>query len=250
MEATIKDGSLPLCAFLGCIMLAPSGVVAQQFDAASVKANKSGRNESSIGRAGGQVVFENVPLRECIGFAYGIVDQDYAISGPAWLNSERYDIVAKAPADTPRERVLLMLQALLAERFKLELHRESKELRVYALVVAKGGPRLQPASGVEGSFNFRSGHILGRALSMSELANRLAGPVFKLGIPVVDSTGLTGTFDFTLDWAPDDAPVENTAVRPSLFTAIQEQLGLKLEPSKSAVSVWVVDHAERTPVKN
>ncbi len=84
---------------------------------------------------------------------------------------------------------------------------------------------------------------------MSELANRLSGPVFKLGRPVVNSTGLLGTFDFTLDWTPDDTAVDGAA-GPSLFTAIQEQLGLKLEPSKSLVEVLVIDHVERVPLEN
>jgi uncharacterized protein (TIGR03435 family) len=81
------------------------------------------------------------------------------------------------------------------------------------------------------------------------LANRLSGPVFQLGAPVVNSTGLAGTFDFTLDWTPDDSPVDG-ATGPSIFTAIQKQLGLKLEPRKIPVEVWVVDHAERAPVDN
>jgi uncharacterized protein (TIGR03435 family) len=250
MANTIAGRNLAFCAFLFCVTLAESGMVAQEFDVASVKANKSGLNQSSISRPGGQIIFENVPLRECIGFAYGIgADQDYALSGPAWLNSEKYDIVAKVPPNIPREQVLLMLRTLLGERFRLELHHESKELRGYALVAARGGPKLKRSSGAEGNFTFRSGHIVGNALSMSEFANRLSGPVFKLGTPVVNSTGLTGTFDFALDWEPDDTPGDHTA-GPSLFMAIQEQLGLKLEPSKSRVEVLVVDHAERVPIEN
>jgi uncharacterized protein (TIGR03435 family) len=242
--------SLAFCASILFVTLSQPDIVAQEFDVASVKVNKSGLNQSSISRPGGQIIFENVPLRECIGFASGIgADQDYALSGPAWLASERYDIAAKVPPNTPREQVLLMLRTLLGERFKLKIHRESKELRVYALVAARGGTKLKRASGAEGNFTFRSGHIVGNALSMSEFANRLSGPVFKLGTPVVNSTGLTGTFDFMLDWTPDDIPVDGTA-GPSLFTAIQEQLGLKLEPSKSRVEVLVVDYAERFPIEN
>jgi uncharacterized protein (TIGR03435 family) len=246
---------LLLIALVGSLVLAQSAVTAQEFDVASVKANKSGLFQSSIRRTGGQIVFDNVPLRECIYFAYGIgVDQDYALSGPAWLNVARYDIVAKAPPDTPREQVQSMLRKLLAESFKLRLHRKSSERRVYALVVAHGGHRLKRTSDAEGSFNFRSGHIVSRGFSMSEFANRLSGPVFKLGVPVQDSTGLTGTFDFTLDWAPDDQPagdaVYKDAAGASLFTAIQEQLGLKLESRKSLVEVWVVDRVEKLPLQN
>lgn len=250
MSKMIAGRNLAFCAMIVVATFAQSGIFAQEFDVASVKANKSGLYQSSISRPGGQVVFENVPLRECIGFAYGIgVDQEYALSGPAWLNSDRYDIVAKVAPNTPRDQVLVILRTLLRERFKLEIHRESRELRVYALTAARGGPRLKKASGSEGNFTFRSGHIIGSALSMSELANRLSGPVFKLGRPVVNSTGLPGTFDFTLDWTPDDTSVDGAA-GPSLFTAIQEQLGLKLEPSKSLVEVLVVDHVERVPIEN
>jgi uncharacterized protein (TIGR03435 family) len=177
------------------------------------------------------------------------VDQDYALSGPAWLNFEKYDIIAKVPPDTPREQVTLMLRALLAERFMLTLHREYKDLRVYALVVARGGPKVKPTTAAEGSFTFRSGHIVCKALSMSEFANRLSGPVFKLGVPVVNLTGLTGIFDFALDWAPDDIRVDDPA-SPSLYTAFQEQLGLKLEASKAPVEVLIVDHVERVPIEN
>jgi uncharacterized protein (TIGR03435 family) len=84
---------------------------------------------------------------------------------------------------------------------------------------------------------------------MAEFADRLSGPVFQLGLPVIDSTGLPGTYDFTLDWAPGDATVEALA-KPSLFTAIEEQLGLKLRPAKSQIDIWVVDHAERVALEN
>lgn len=223
---------------------------AQEFDVASVKINRSGRQQSSLMRSGGQIVLENVSLRECIAFAYGVGEgQDYALTGPAWLAAERFDISAKVSPDIPRDQMLLMIRALLAERFGLKLHRESREMTVYSMVVTRGGPKLKPVSATGNSFSHGPGHVSGRALSMSDLADRLSGPVFKLGLPVLNSTGLSGTFDFTLDWTPDDARVDD-ASKPSIFTAIQEQLGLKLERSKGMVQVWVVDHAERVPVGN
>ena len=164
---------------------------AQTFEAASVKLNRSGRNPGSTSRSGGQLVFENTSLRECIAIAYGISpDRDYALTGPSWIDTERYDIVAKVPAETPRPQVLRMLQALLADRFQLRLHRENKEVRVYLLAVARTGAKLKAVPGPEDSFTFRPGHISVKAQSMDELANKLSRPIFGLGAPVINSTGL------------------------------------------------------------
>ena len=223
---------------------------AQTFEAATVKLNQSGRNPGSTGRSGGQLVFENTSLRECIAIAYGIsADRDYAISGPAWIGTERYDIVAKVAAETPKEQVRIMLQALLAERLHLQLHRESRELRVYRLTVARGGPKLKAVPVGEGGFTWGAGHVSVKAESMDDLADHLSRPMFALGAPVMNATGLAGVFDFTLDWTPDSAPPD-AAPGPSLFTALEEQLGLKLEPSKSKVEVLVIDHVERIPTPN
>jgi uncharacterized protein (TIGR03435 family) len=242
MARTIARTSLTL--------LVSIAAFAQTFEVASVKPNKSGRNPGSTSRSGGQVVFENTSLRECIAIAYGIsVDRDYALSGPAWIGSERYDIVAKTPAETPRPQVLLMLQALLADRFQLRLHRETKELRVYILKVAGTGAKLKAVPGPEDSFTFGPGHISVRAQSMDELANKLSRPMFGLGVPVMNSTGLQGVFNFTLDWTPESVQPD-AGPGPSIFTALQEQLGLKLEASKSHLEVLVIDHVERIPTEN
>jgi uncharacterized protein (TIGR03435 family) len=239
--------------FSGCLVfwcaVTPHQVVAQEFDVASVKINKSGVFASSLERSGGQLALRNASLRECIELAYGILDKHYALSGPSWLDSNRYDIVAKASATTPREQLLLMLRRLLADRFDLKIHREKRSVRVYTLVVARGGPKIKATSGVESNFTFGAGHVTASEISMAEFADRLAGPVFQLGIPVIDSTGLPGTFDFSLDWSSGDAVVEAIA-RPSLFTAIEEQLGLKLRPAKRMIDIWVVDHVERVAVEN
>jgi uncharacterized protein (TIGR03435 family) len=225
-------------------------VAAQTFEVASVKPNKSGRMAGSTSRSGGQLVFENTSLRECIAIAYGVaVDREYALSGPAWLGSERYDIVAKVPAEIPREQVLRMLQALLADRFQLRLHRERRDLRVYSLTIARTGTKLKAVSVGEGSFTFGPGHVSGKAQSMPELADKLSRPYFGLGTPVMDSTGLDGAFDFTLDWTPDNVQADATP-GPSIFAALQEQLGLKLEASKSRVEVLVIDRVERVPTEN
>jgi len=142
-----------------------------------------------------------------------------------------------------------MLRRLLADRFGLKLHRERRQIRVYALTLGRGGPKMKVASGVRSSFTFGAGHVAASELSMAEFADRLSGPVFNLGVPVLDSTGLVGAFNFTLDWSAGDAAVEATA-KPSLFTALEEQLGLKLRPTTSMIEIWVVDHAERAPSEN
>jgi uncharacterized protein (TIGR03435 family) len=232
------------------ILCVYAAAAAQTFEVASVKINHSGRNPGSTSRSGGQLVFENTSLRECIAIAYGIsADRDYALSGPSWIGTERYDIVAKVPAEMPRDRVLLMLQSLLAERFQLRLHRESRDLRVYLLTVARGGAKLKESSRHDGSFSFGPGHIVGTGQSMVDLSDKLSRPFFGLGAPVIDATGLTGLFDFTLNWTPDNLSAE-TAPGPSIFAALQEQLGLKLEASKSTLEVLVIDHVERIPREN
>jgi uncharacterized protein (TIGR03435 family) len=227
------------------VFVIPGALFAQEFEVASVKVNKSGLMASSLERSGGQLTLRNVTLRESIEFAYGILDKHYALSGPAWLDSDRYDMVAKTPASTPREQVLIMLRGLLAQRFQLKMHREPREFRIYDMVVARGGPKVTAATGERSNFTFGAGHVAASEMSMAEFADRLGGPVFQLGIPVMNSTGLPGTFNFTLDWSADDA-----SSKPSLFTAVEEQLGLKLTPTKRMIDIWLVDHAERVPVEN
>jgi uncharacterized protein (TIGR03435 family) len=137
-----------------------------------------------------------------------------------------------------------MLQNLLADRFQLKLHRESKDAPIYALVVAKNGPKLkESAPGAQGSIGMSQGNLSARGVPVAALADQLSGPVFQLGRPVIDRTGISGIYDFTLDWASDDSA-------PSVFTALQEQLGLKLEAQKGSVEVLVVDSMERKPSAN
>jgi len=233
---------------LALILAAP--VIAQEFDAASVRLNKSGAYESAIRREGGQVIFDNVPLREIVCWAYGIsADREYGLSGPGWLAADHYDIAASVSPAVPREQILKMMQRLLRDRFGMAVRRENKEARVYALSVVRGGPKLRPPSRTDGNFTYRPGHILAEGLSMAALADRLSGPVFKLGVPVLNRTGLAGAFDFTIDWTPDETLAER-GPGPSLFTALQEQLGLKLQASKAQVEVLIIDRIERTAKPN
>lgn len=181
--------------------------------------------------------------------AYGIAEgRDYLFSGPDWLDSERFDILAKFPEETAQPDVLLMLQHLLAERFHFAFHGETREFNAYALVVAKGGPKLKPSAAPAGSYKFKAlgGHALGSSISMGMLADRLSRPDFQLDRRVVDLTGLKGAFDLTLDWSPMGVEGDD----PSIFTALQEQLGLRLEARKVPLEVMVVDRVDRVPTGN
>jgi uncharacterized protein (TIGR03435 family) len=232
---------------------------AKPFDVATVKVNKTGGINGVSGRGGqirpskGQIAMENVSLWKAICFAYGIgEDKDYAITTPGWMKTERYDIVGKIPPGTTWEQMLRMLQGTLAERLKVTVHRETKDLPVYALVVAKDGPKLQAAEMMHGGFRLGPGSIQAEAAPLAAFADRLSQMVDR---PVIDQTGLVGAFKLSLEWTPDQ-PAASSPEEPartagvSVFTAIQQQLGLRLEARKSAVPILVVDSGERVPTEN
>jgi uncharacterized protein (TIGR03435 family) len=203
--------------------------------------------DSSIEQSVSRITVRNESLRGIIFFAYGIPwGRDYAFAGPDWLDSEKFDIVATFPAETSREVVRDMLQTLLSERFGLRTHPESRKLESYVLLVGKRGPKLQAdTTGAEGAFIWGEDRVTCRAISVAGLANRLSGPAFKLGRPVVDMTGLKGAYDFTLNWSSD-----TVLAGPSVFTAIEEQLGLRLVARKAAFKIVVVDRVEKVPTGN
>ncbi len=245
--------------FLGFAVCALWGQVVDSrpaFEVASLKPDKSGTGVDRIKRSGGGLIIENVSLKRLIGMAYGVAEgRDYLFKGPDWIDSENFDISARFPAETPDSQMLLMLQRLLDERFRLKLHREPREFSVYALVVDKRGPKVRPSAtqGAPYRFSARGGHAVGISVSMAQFADRLSREDFQIGRRVVDSTGLPGTFDLTLDWRPEGEGPEspaNAADRPSIFSALTEQLGLKLEPRKASLDVLIVDAVLRTPVEN
>jgi uncharacterized protein (TIGR03435 family) len=217
---------------------------AQQFEAASVKVHAvsgiPGTNErSGIDEGKGTIRVENLPLRGLIQAAYGV--REYQFSGPDWLAGIRYDIVAKPPEGYTHAQFQPLMQALLAERFHLAVHRESKQVAGYALVVAKGTTKMHEATAPRSYFTSRPGLISCTSATVKELVGALAG---RLGRPVVDRTELMGAYDIKLEWAPDgDATTADTL--PSLFTALRDQLGLRLETEKVAVEVVVVDRVEK-----
>jgi uncharacterized protein (TIGR03435 family) len=174
-------------------------------------------------------------VQDLLRVAYGV--QDFQISGgPKWLYADRFDIEAKPEHPSGQGEIKLMLRTLLADRFKLALHRETREMPVYALVLDKKGPKLRAVTDGVGSMSAGRGRITGR-LTMADLAHYLA-PV--LGRTVLDRTGLTGGFEFKMEWATDDDPAG-----PSIFTAVREQLGLRLESTRGPVEVLAIEGAEK-----
>jgi uncharacterized protein (TIGR03435 family) len=228
-----------LCAVHACF--------AQQFEAATVKLHTSnaamGAQEvSGIDEGKGTIRVTNLPLAVVVRFAYGV--KDYQFSAPAWLNDVRYDIEAKTPEGYTRQQLGPAIRALLADRFKLEVHHESKEVSGYALVTAKSGPKLHESDRPRDYFTSRPGLIQCGRVSMQELTSALAG---RLGRPIEDKTGLSAQYDLKLQWTTDETTADTL---PTLFTALQEQLGLRLDTQKIKIDVLIVDHIERTPTAN
>ncbi len=201
----------------------------------------------------GRVEMKNANLADCLKFAYGLVSDDQ-ISGPDWIKSKTvlFDVVAQTSPDTPRPEVLAMMQALLAERLKLRVHYEQKPLRYLALTQAKTGLKMRPvaAGGIHDNSG-GNGHVRGSQMSMLLLASLLSRFEHEI---VIDNTGLDGFFEVTLDWTPESGrptvAANDAAPGPSLFTAVQEQLGLRLESRKGPVDVLVVDSAQQVPTEN
>ncbi len=189
------------------------------------------------------VRMRDVTIETCIKWAYGV--QKAQVSGPSLLTSERYDIVAKADDAANDEQKRLMMRALLTARFQLAFHTEKKELRSFALTIAKGGPKLKPATPDEVPFrqNSRMGTVA-RAMTMQEFADFLSDPVER---PVVDKTGLTGRWDFAFDFTNymADEPKGLDDFLQVLNITLQGELGLKLEPEKDVVDVMVIDHVSK-----
>ena len=171
------------------------------------------------------------------------------------IDAERYDIVAKATGPAPVNQLRLMLQTLLAERFQLALHRESRELPVFALTVAKNGPRLRaPTADAAPTMQPSGGALVFRNYSMPDLADRLATRPFHFARPVVDQTGLAGRYDFDMRFATNEAELKQTMERmeadQSSFGPALQDLGLKLEALKTLVEIVIVDRATKLPTEN
>ena len=240
-----------LTAFIAILTAALSfSQATPHFDVASIRPNTSADRGGTMRPIAGGYSARNLSVNNLIQAAYNVKPWEIA-GGPAWVTTDRYDLDAKSEGNPSREEKLQMLGALLADRFQLKVHREMRQTTVYSLTVAKNGPKLQAtAPGDRGYFRPGRGLIEGKDVNMGTLADLLGG---SLGQSVIDKTGLTGGFDIRLEWTPtegergydfdDDRPRDSNG--PSIFTAIQEQLGLKLEPGKAPMEVLVIDHIER-----
>jgi uncharacterized protein (TIGR03435 family) len=225
---------------------------AQTFEVASIRASQfqsadgEGGRRESIQTSVDRLTMRNVTLQSCIGWAYNV--QDFQIAGS--LSADRFDIVAKAGAPVTIPTLRSMLGALLAERFKLTFHRDTKELSSLVLVAAKGGPKLRAASeSAPGVLQPNRATMVAKHASMPEFISTLAGPLRN---PVIDKTGLTGRYDFTVDLNPYIAGA-NPGEQPDMVevaSALREQLGLNLESRKERVEILVIDHAEKNPSGN
>jgi uncharacterized protein (TIGR03435 family) len=220
---------------------------------------------------GGGLNMTNIPLRTMIALAYGV--REFQVSGgPGWIGSERFDVTARVDAaaakgqedlakmpegqfKTVRDQSNDRLRALLADRFQLVAHKETREQPIYALVVSKNGPKLQEAKGAEAKQGMNTGR--GRSEAFGVPMQILVQVLSNItGRPVIDKTGLTGKYDFVLEWTPDAADARAQgfgdgvttpapAPGPTIFTALQEQLGLRLEAQKGPVQNIVIDRAEK-----
>ena len=232
----------------------------QDFEVASIKRSEPGSLRGSTFEflPGGSLRIANGTLRAILETAYD-VREFQILGGPGWVNSERYDILARtadslsnlAGATNDVKAVRLRLQALLRQRFNLEVHRETRELPEYALEVAKKGPKLIQDGGSNGSSNARTGiqrscgQMIGTNATMANLTLMLAR---QLDRPVLDRTGLTGKYNFQFVWTPDSGPCSgspDSSNAPSIFTALEETLGLRLESIKGPVDSLIIDHADR-----
>jgi uncharacterized protein (TIGR03435 family) len=229
------------------------------FEVATIKPSAPNRPGKAFNVQGRTFRTLNTTLTDMITFMYDIHSAQI-VGGPAWMATDKYDLTGQPdlPGTPSLNQWKGMVRKLLADRFKLAFHKDSKELSVYALTVARTGHKLTKndgdPNGLPALFFRGLGMLPVRNATMGEFAGTMQGAV--LDRPVVDQTGLTGRFDFTLNWTPDETqfgglgvrvppPADNANAPPGLFTAIQEQLGLKLDAARAPVEVFVIDRAEK-----
>jgi uncharacterized protein (TIGR03435 family) len=228
---------------------------APAFDVATVKmggpVEANGMININTGKIlNGVVTLSNATLSDCLKFAYSLTT-DAQLAGPDWINQKvvRFEVTGKAPPETPDDQLRLMLQTLLKERFQIALHTEQREITHYELVIGKSWPKLRESTvgPGEASGTARLDGIRSNRMQMNKLAMLLSR---MTRMPVLDKTGLTGFYQFDLRYANEVSGDMDHPAGPSIFTAVQEQLGLKLESKKGPMEVLVIDHAEKVPVEN
>jgi uncharacterized protein (TIGR03435 family) len=230
------------------LVLAAGVALAQQleFEVATIRPSAGGPGSSVPGLRNGRFSATNASLKALISYAYSMPEM--LISGPAWLDSQRFDIAATLPAGGTQDQATPMLQALLEERFHLKVHRENVEMNHYVLTIGKNGPKfkeLVPGEPVPPP-DFGPGSPSSTQMTngtISDFADRL-GRI--MGRPVIDNTTLTGRFHLVIQYAGPNA----TTPGPDILTAVQEQLGLKVEAQKGPVEILKVDSADKTPTEN
>ena len=256
----------------------PSASYVPSFDVSTIKPHEGMISVSGLINKPDGLQVAAATLSDMIVSAYSVRSDDQISGGPAWVKTDRYDVEAKLGADDaaefqklgPKEmsaRRAQMLRSLLEDRFKLQVHVVTKDVPIYELVITKGGPKLKDAATdtdehlrkgpdgkpINGVMWFLSDHLTAQGYAIGSLANLLSQPFSALGRPVVDKTGLTGSYNFTLNWSPQMKSVLPGAVAtaaappddaPSIFTAIEE-LGLKLQPATGPEKYVVIDHVER-----
>jgi uncharacterized protein (TIGR03435 family) len=238
---------------LAAIVLLPFAAYGLSFDAATVRLSAPSSTGSRMVDDPTRFEFYYSSVRSLLALAYHVNAPN--VRGPDWISAEAIDVIARKPLNTSEEGERRMLQALLADRFKLVVHRDSYDLTAYDLVVAKSGPRLKSEDrrvrGARPQISPMKGpaRSLNGTLSMEGLAATLQIP---LESPVTDATGLPGTFDILLQWSPEDAIAAELpgAVFPSLANALEQQLGLRLETRKIKIDALVVDSGQKIPSEN
>jgi uncharacterized protein (TIGR03435 family) len=254
-----------LAAGIAVSVAAAQDAAIPSFEVASIRSSGKTRESPNMGATTAGINYTNVTLRSCIATAYEV--QEYRVSGPAWLDSEHYDITAKTDGRATTPQLRQMLQSLLTERFKVSLHRDKKDLPVLALVVGKSGfkaplaegdgPHSFGPNGVGPKFDLKSGSMILQRTSLEDFAaylSKFAG----IGRPVVDRTELKGVYNINLQMVENPAGMSPAEMKTSLrdgmdgtgvLTAVQT-LGLKLDPQHAPVEVLVLDHAEKVPTDN
>jgi uncharacterized protein (TIGR03435 family) len=226
---------------------------APSFEVASIHPNL-GTDRQEIQVTPGALVLRNQPVLFLVQWAYDVPIPQ--IDYPAWFMANRFDIVAKAAGPTDETQLRLMLQTLLADRFGLKLHKEPRVMPVYALTLAKGGPKFQE-SPTEGTFALDQTGAFMLAAHHARMSDLAQGISAEAGRPVVDETGLKGRYEIRMDLAAYATRTANGSTNPGqfdmmsiLFNGLQDLLGLKLESRKQSVDVLVIDHAEKSPTEN
>jgi uncharacterized protein (TIGR03435 family) len=226
----------------------PQPTTSPTFEVASIKPHPEPITVSGSSTSGTRATWTAVTLIDLVSSAYELNYYQQISGGPNWVTSAHFDIAARASGDAPltKEQVRSMLKALLADRFQLKVHRETKEMPAYALVVGRNGPKLKDPDmskpGMRTTSNGAGIHIRAWQGNMEQLANQLS---VTAGRPVLDKTGITGIYAYQLDFNLSNTSIISDSDIPAMSTAVQEQLGLRLEPQKAPTEILVIDSAEK-----